>query len=62
MRGALAAADSSGEGFIAPEALEQALAAAGLKFTTHQVVSFCRKLERGTGSVLLADVAAALGV
>lgn len=34
---AVMAADPSGEGYLSSEQLEQALAAAGLKFTRHQV-------------------------
>jgi hypothetical protein len=42
VRAAVLAADPSGEGYLTSEQLEQGLAAAGLKFTRHQV-SLCHR-------------------
>lgn len=41
MRAAVTAADVSGAGYLTSEQLEQAMAAAGLKFTRHQVRTMC---------------------
>lgn len=63
MRAALLSADASGQGFLTSEQLEQGLAAAGLKFTRHQVISLRRKLDKErAGSAAAADVLAALGL
>ncbi|KAF8065932.1 efhc2 [Scenedesmus sp. PABB004] len=63
VRGALAAAAAGGQGLLTSEQLEGALAAAGLKFTRHQVISLGRRMDRDrTGSVPVGDVLAALGL
>jgi hypothetical protein len=63
VRAQLLAADAGGQGFVGSEQVQQALAAAGLKFTRHQVVSLCRRMDRErTGTVLVSDLLAALNV
>lgn len=56
VRAAVMAADPSGQGYLTNEQLEQGLAAAGLKFTQHQVTtSFVALLGTHTATHVHAE-------
>eukprot|EP00775_Hariotina_reticulata_P011400 gene11400-11548_t len=63
VRTALIEADREGLGHITGEQLEQALAAAGLKFTRHQVIGLRRRMDKDrTGTVTTDDVLTVLDI
>ncbi|KAL6762171.1 hypothetical protein V8C86DRAFT_2521922 [Haematococcus lacustris] len=63
IRTAFIECDKSGSGQLSGDELEEALTAAGLKFTRHQAISLKRRLDKDrTGSVATEDVLAALGI
>lgn len=63
VRTALIETDREGLGHITGEQLEQALAAAGLKFTRHQVIGLRRRMDKDrTGTVTTDDVLTVLEI
>lgn len=63
LRSALVEVDAKGVGYLSSEQLEQALHAAGIKFTRHQIITLHRRMDREhQGSVLTDDLLAALSL
>ncbi len=63
VRKLLVAADTAGSGALGDEAIADALARAGLRFTQHQLLTLRRRLDRGrTGVVATQELLAALGL
>jgi len=63
VRTALIDADREGLGQLTGEQLEQALTAAGLKFTRHQVIGLRRRMDKDrTGTVTTDDVLSVLDI
>lgn len=55
--------DKGGSGSLSREELEAALSSAGLKFTRHQAISLCRRMDRDkTGTVSIEEFLGLLGI
>lgn len=63
VRSALVASDTEGSGHLSGSQVEVALAAAGLKFTRHQIIALRRRVDRDrTGYVAPEEMLQLLGI